>query len=203
MFNSGISLKSLVNELKNEVDIAIPISNASYVTWLNALEQLLYTECIQEQKEIVLGEPSENEIDIASLELSEDESPVRFEDIYTIFADGTQLIKTTLTSGAIFPNTFCKKENNICYNTVKQPQELKIIYFVKPALKEVDESDIIRDGNVMVPIEFVDLVKAKLRGEAYKVANEDALAAKWLNDYNILLETFKVWIAGKASEFGM
>ena len=45
--------------------------------------------------------------------------------------------------------------------------------------------------NVMVPVEFIDLVKAKLRGEAY-VCQRGSLVAKWLNDYNVLLETFKV-----------
>ena len=61
----------------------------------------------------------------------------------------------------------------------------------------------VNDVNVMLPIEFIDLVKAKLRGEAYKLANEDSIAAKWLNDYNTLLETFKAWIADKSSNFGM
>ena len=55
----------------------------------------------------------------------------------------------------------------------------------------------------MLPPELIDLAKAKLRGEAYKLANEDGLAAKWLNDYNVLLETFKVWIQSKAPAFGI
>ena len=55
----------------------------------------------------------------------------------------------------------------------------------------------------MVPVEFIDLVKAKLRGEAYKLVNEGEIAAMWLNDYNILLETFKAWISEKAPNFGM
>ena len=62
---------------------------------------------------------------------------------------------------------------------------------------------VIDNSNVMVPLEFIDLVKAKLRGEAYKLANEDDIAAKWLNDYNILLETFKAWISEKSSNFGL
>jgi hypothetical protein len=80
---------------------------------------------------------------------------------------------------------------------------LAIAYIVKPALVEVDENDVIQDTNVMVPAEFIDLVKAKLRGEAYKLANEGDYAAMWLNDYNILLETFKNWYAGKAPKFGL
>ena len=57
--------------------------------------------------------------------------------------------------------------------------------------------------HVKVPAEFIELVSAKLRGEACKLANEDALAAKWLSDYNVLLETFKTWIAGKQPSFGL
>ena len=52
-------------------------------------------------------------------------------------------------------------------------------------------------------IEFIDLAKAKLRAEAYKVANEDNLAAKWINDYNVLVETFKAWVEEKRATFGI
>jgi hypothetical protein len=55
----------------------------------------------------------------------------------------------------------------------------------------------------MLPAEFIELAKAKLRGESYKYANEDGLAAKWLNDYNALLETFKVWVQSKSANFGI
>ena len=103
----------------------------------------------------------------------------------------------------IFPDTYYKIQNNIGLNLKNQAEKLKIIYFVRPALKTVDTNDNISSENVMLPVEFIDLAKAKLRGEAYKVANEDSIAAKWLNDYNVLLETFKAWISGKQSEFGM
>ena len=203
MFDSGIKVSDLVSQLKDEVDIAIPIKNSSYVLWLNALEQLLYTELIQEQGKIELEAVESGVIDINTLQVPNGENAVRFEDIYTIYADKTQLKESTLASGVIFPNTFYKEQNNIGLNLKKSPSNIKIIYIVRPAPKTVGADDKIGAGNVMLPIEFVDLAKAKLRGEAYKVANEDGIAAKWLNDYNVLLETFKAWLSGKQSEFGM
>lgn len=203
MFDSGISVKELVDELISEVDIALDIPNATYVSWLNSLQQLLYTEVIKEQKKTTV-QATENQINISSIEVGSDENKPRFEDIYTIYADRRQLIKSTVASGVIFRDTFYKNNGNIGYNTKKAPTEITIIYIVRPAIIQVTSHGNITEGvNVMLPIEFIDLAKAKLRGEAYKLANEDALAAKWLNDYNTLLETFKVWIAEKSPNFGL
>lgn len=55
---------------------------------------------------------------------------------------------------------------------------------------------------VPLPYEFVELVRCKLRGEAYKLINDDALAAKWIGEYNTLLENFKVYIASHGSMYG-
>lgn len=205
MFDSGISVKNLIEELKNtEVDIALEIPNATYVTWLNSLQQLLYTEIIKEQRSVAINATEYlNPMEISAIKVSQNENAPRFEDIHAIYADGTQLIKSTVTSGVIFPDTFYKNNNNIGYHTRKLPIEFVVIYIVKPALVTVTEDDEINDTNVMVPVEFIDLVKAKLRGEAYKLSNEDSIAAKWLNDYNILLETFRAWIVEKSSNFGM
>lgn len=200
MFNSGISVKDLIDELKNtEIDIALEIPDKTYVTWLNSLQQLLYTEVIKEQKKTTLKGPFQKPFNLSILATPDNENKPRFEDIYAIYADRVQLIKSTVTSGVIFPNTFYKENNNVGYNTTTEPKELTIVYFVRPALIKNIEDDV----NVMVPVEFIDLVKAKLRGEAYKLANEDTIAAKWLNDYNILLETFKAWITEKSANFGI
>lgn len=208
MFDSGISVKDLLKELNTEVDIALDIPDATYVEWLNSLQQLLYTEFIKEQKRIVIASPSESPIGMDFIKVETNENQPRFEDIHAVYADEIQLIKSTVTSGIIFPYTYFKDNNKIGYNTTRTvdgvmivPSELQIVYFVKPKL--IDSKNIADDDNVMIPIEFIDLVKAKLRGEAYKLANEDSLAAKWLNDYNVLLETFKLWLSEKASNFGL
>ena len=204
MFDSGIPVQDLIEELKNtEVDIALEIPDATYVTWLNAVQQLLYTEIIKEQKKTTVAGVINNPIDLSDIYDKAIENKPRFEDIHAVYArignNDIQLIKSTIASGNIFPNTFYKDNNNIGYHTETEPEEMTIVYIAKPVL--VGEA--INDTNVMVPVEFIDLIKSKLRGEAYKLANEDAIAAKWLNDYNAHLETFKAWISEKSSTFGL
>lgn len=200
MFNSGLTAYELIELIENEADISEPIPRESYVQWLNAIEQVLYTELIKEQGKIELESVSGTVVDISTLKIPEGEDRLRFEDVYAIYADDTQLIKSTLASGIIFPNTYYKVCGNIGLSLTKKPKKLSIVYTVRPALKTAVN---IGSEYVKVPVEFIDLVKAKLRGEAYKVVNEDALGAKWLSDYNILLETFKVWLSEKQPAFGL
>jgi hypothetical protein len=44
-----------------------------------------------------------------------------------------------------------------------------------------------------IPDEYLSLLRAKLRGEIFKLANEDSLAAKWLGEYNALLPAFAAY----------
>ena len=209
MFDSGVKVKDLIEDVKSEADIALDIPDKTYLEWFNSLQRLLYTEIIRKQAEKVIASASEN-VNLTSLDGITGDT-IRFEDIYAVYKGNTQLIKTTVTSGAVFPECYYKDENGNMIFKSEDDGNLKIIYFVKPALVALTEQtvnnetvEVIPDNvNVMLPYEFLDLVKAKLRGEAYKLANEDILSAKWLNDYNILLENFKKWTADKAPRFGM
>ena len=204
MFDSGVFVKDLVAELNAEADVALDIPNSAYVDWLNSLQQTLYTEIIKEQKKTVLTDLSSSPISIDTIGDKTVENTPRFEDIYAVYADGVQLMKSTLTSGVVFPNTYYKDNNNIGYNTDKIPSEMTIVYIVKPLLVTMTSHGNINEScKVMLPIEFIELAKSKLRGEAYKLVNEDGLSAKWLNDYNVLLETFKVWVTDKSPNFGI
>lgn len=200
MFDSGIKVKDLIDQIKDEADISAPISDDSYILWITALEQLLYTEIIKEQSVLEVSIPTSSKIDLSELQVANEESPVRFENIHAVYADMVQLIKSTAASGVIFPNTYYKQKNGIGLNIQGDAKKLRIVYFVRPSEKSVSRAD---TETVKLPIEFIDLVKARLRGEAYKVANEDNLAAKWIGDYNTLLEAFKTWIAEKQAAFGL
>lgn len=247
MFDSGISAKTFITQIKEEADIAPQISDERYIVWLNALEQLLYSEIIKEQRQIaadvlidygtsdmpvyITGRNRNVYIDDGSDELittidsfypynitaaSRGEDDIRFEDIHAVYADGTQLIKSTAASGTFFPDTYYKtiykkvtgtvlspKEtilNGIGFKLKTIPETLTLVYHARPILKTADNYDA---QHVMLPVEFIEPAAAKLRGEAYKLANEDSLSAKWLNDYNILLETFKAWMSARQAEFGL
>lgn len=208
MFDSGISAEDFIENLKSEVDIAVPISNASYVMWLNTVEQLLYTEYIKEltsySVEVKDYFPFPGFLTMSKIFIGEGEESPRFEDVYAVYADGVQLSKTTFASGeTVFPHTYYKKDNGIGISGYDDINVLTVIYSIKPKLKTTDKNGNITGGNVMIPPEFLTLVSAYIRGEAYKIANEDTIAAKWINDYNVLLETFKMWIDKRKSNFGL
>ena len=203
MFDSGVTAQELIKQVQDEADISLDISLDTYVTILNSIEQLLYSEIILEQSELIVLEGISRNmiIDIESLPAPEDEQPVRYEDIYTVYADTNQLIEAGFASKDIFPNIYYKKGTDLICSMDFDPEQITIVYHVRPKIKQIIADNV--QGNVMIPLEFIDLIKAKMRGEIYKIANEDAIAAKWLSDYNVLLETFKSWCAAKNSQFGM
>lgn len=202
MFDSGISAKDMVLSLKNEVDIALEIPNQTYITFLNTLEQMLYADIIREQGAIILT-PTGKEIDLSTLEVPESEDKITFEDIHSVYINhNLQLIKSTAANGDIFPNTYYKKGGKLFFNAKNTVTKMRIIYIVKPALKTVGTDDVIQDGNVMIPLEFIELIKSKLRYDAYMLANEYTMAANWLGVYNALLDTFKQWLADREPQFG-
>lgn len=201
MFRSGIKAANLIEDVKNEVDVALPIENRLYTQWINTVEQMLYTEIIKEQHDFVLPYPTDNMIDLSSVGTAYNQSPIRYEDIYTVYCDNVQLIHSTLTSGKIFTDTYYRCDDKLCINS--SGDNVRVVYFIRPALKSVDKNDGVQDAEIMLPTEFVELIKTKLRGEAYRIMNENTLAANWLNEYNALVENFKIWVAGKQPQFGM
>ena len=78
-----------IAELQSEVDVALPITNSTYATWLNSLQWLLYSAIIKEQNDLIITEPQEDVIQLANLDVSDNEAPIRFEDIYVVYADPT------------------------------------------------------------------------------------------------------------------
>lgn len=145
--------------------------------------------------------------DIANLIYRGAIKPDCFENICAVYVDGTQYIESTVATADIFKDTYFKNNNELVVNSsTKGPVKMKVIYYVMPELKTIvpkdGESEFV-EGEVMVPIEFIELVKAKLKASLYRIANEDELCAKWTALYNVKLEEFKIWVEQKRPKFGI
>lgn len=206
MFDCGITANNLIKGLKDEIDVALEIPDETYFVWLNSFEQLLYSDIIHEQNKITLrmseelNFASDAVITLSALYVPPETDRIKFEDICAVFADRTQLLLSDIQHGELFPNTYYKINNNLGYNTAFDgqydkiiPNEVTIFYYVRPAIKKKTDTNAAVTG-VRMPLEFTELMRARLRGEAYKLCNEDGTAAKWFADYNTLLENFKIWI---------
>lgn len=199
MFDSGITAYNFIENLKKEADVAPVISDKTYLSWLNSTEQMLYGSIVKEEGIYETASISEVTLPIAI----DGENSVRMEDITAVYAGSRlsiQLLLVTTANGLTFENTYFKKNDMLCTHVGSDVDKLKIVYYRRPVIKTTSNW---KDCKVMLPVEFVDLMSAKLRGEAYKLANEDSLAAKWLNDYNALLQDFGAWCALKNPKVGM
>lgn len=214
MFDSGIPASRLIEDLKNETDTALPIPNSEYVQWLNETEQLVYTEIIKEEHCHLFENLTESdgcptfEFQLSDLtESTNVQAPVLYIDICGIYNNDIQLMRVS----SEHERTFFKhsywydySKDKVCLyipDKKRRGPDTYVYYYIRPPLKTVDASDNVESGNVMLPIEFISLAKAKLRAEAYKVVNEGTYAANWLNEYNYALENLKLWIEGKRNYF--
>lgn len=200
MFDSGITARALVERARSEIDVAPIVFDISFVGWINTVEQLLYTEIIRELRSFSITDNTASPLAMSKIIPGEKELTPIYEDIFKVYADNKELVPMTMVGGYVFPTTDCywKTPNGLEYSLLNEnaPEQIDIMYFVRPRLKTIANDKICED-NIMLPIEWIDIMLSRMRGEAYKLVNDDAISAKWLNDYNNLIEQFKIWIATK------
>ena len=248
IYDSEMKLSDLIDSLIEEADISLSIPKSSYVRWYNEIEQILYTEYINDfgkveidytdivndkihlrdyykadtggeftliatgtedashllVSTVILDIPEAAEgmkVTLSSPDVS-DSANVRFDDIVNIYSDVYELERVSAKGSVLFSDRECyyRSENDIVLNTTSNPDKVIVIYKHRPVLKL--ETYTGAEPNMSVPVEFINMMAAKLRGEAYKLANEDGIAAKWLQDFNTQLETFKAWIQNRTVYYG-
>lgn len=183
MLHSSITVGRLLEQVEKDMGLYQEIDRTVYFDALNECLCRLYNEviderasalCVSDEGKIaygniptVAGQDSVRQTDIRSVRYAEKPlqylPPERFDavkstdgDFYTVKRDGIYLTPTRSTT------------------------KLSVTYTVRP--QRFGAGDL--NGGVPFPNEYLFLLRAKLRGEAYKLVNEDALAAKWLAEYN-------------------
>lgn len=202
MYDSGIKCTELVNAVLSETDISVMVSDDSWYRWLSSVEQFVYTEIINEyaSQDILYSEISENKVDLTTISVPATCDNVIYDDIIAVYADDIRLEKSGIIGVTDFSDKalyYSDYNGNVVLSISDIPNNIRLIYRLRPKIKTSKSSD-----SVFVPIEFIDMVAARMRGEAYKIANEDGLAGKWLGDYNTQLESFKIWAAKRDIKYG-
>lgn len=203
MYNSGISTAELIRSVAEESDTVIPISDTSWVRWVNAVEQFVYTEIFNQfvSCELYLNDIDDHTVHLGThIPVIEGCAVPVFDDIVKIYADDVELSRAGVVSGIVFddkPLYYTDYAGNIKLIVPFNAEKIKIVYKIRPSLKKVSD-----DSYINLPQEFVDMLAARLRAEAYKIANEDGQAAKWAAEYNAQLETLKVWAAMRSGRYG-
>ena len=204
MYDSGITAKNFIDSVKEESDITIVIPDASWYRWLASVEQILYTEVLKEYdvvKKGITDSSAEVSVTLGDLPVASGCDRITFDDVIAVFMDYLELERSGETAALQYPEKplyYTDYNGNLYARSPIYAEQMVIVYRKRPPVKTATSTT----SHVMVPVEWLDLVGAKLRGEAYKIANEDGLSAKWLNDYNTQLESLKVWAAKRNERYG-
>ena len=199
MYDSGVKCSDFINSIIGEADISIEIQSDSWYRWLNTVEQFIYTEILDEYASAEIDYASDS-VTLSTLTVPYGCASVTYDDVIAVYADGVQVEKSGIKGVMNFSDKnlyYTDYNGNLVLSLTEVPNKITVIYRLRPILKTEAGNN-----NVAVPAEFLDMVSARLRGEAYKIANEDGLAGKWLADYNTQLESFKVWAEKRNKRYG-
>lgn len=200
MYHSGVTVGELIVEMQEEVDIAEVVPASAYYRWISSLEALLYSDVLLFDRQASLA-AVDGFLDLSLLTVGEGERAVLFDDVRKVYLDGEELTRSGRVGAYQFDeekSIYYPDENGIRVSVYGEggDETYDVIWRVIPAPKTGDGDE------VMLPVEWLDMVMARLRGEAYKVANDDEQAAKWLGDYNTQLTSFREWAAVRGQRYG-
>ena len=201
MYGCGITAEDIIKIVDGETNTSPSVTKEAYCAWINATEQLIYSDIIREQRMSEMPFKKEIGFDELSVDLGCEDMP-RFDDVLRIYGvkDGERIelehsdIESVLRGvQADYSYYFNGKELVINgeYDSVI------IVRIARPIPKRVMGDKVI--GNIALPYEFADIILCKLRSEKYRLINEDELCAKWTDKYNYALENFKQYIGVRRS----
>lgn len=201
MYHSGVSVAEAIGMLTDEVDIVGDIPASSFLRWVSSLEHLIYSDLLADERSADLVAQGDRVIPLSELSVADGEQIPTFDEVTKVYRDGEELTRAGLATVHQFGDdkAFYYKKGEALAVSVYGEGEGDTFTVVWRAIPAVKKST---DDEILVPYAWLDLVLAKLRGEAYKIANDDAQAAKWLGDFNAQMESFRLWASERRKRFG-
>ena len=168
MYDSGITAKNFIDSVKEESDITIVIPDASWYRWLASVEQILYTEVFKEYdvvKKEITDASAEVSVTLGDLPVASGCDRITFDDVIAVFMDYLELERSGETEALQYPEKplyYTDYNGNLYARSPIYAEQMVIVYRKRPPVKTAASAT----SHVMVPVEWLDLVGAKLRGEA-------------------------------------
>lgn len=202
MFDSGYPAEKLIEEVEKETNLAFPVTRESYASWLNLCEQGLYSDIIREEKAEEV--PFAQGIDVRELSCDGFVDMARPDDIRSVFLtlDGKteEVEKLSLENylrgfGTGF--VYACEGNRFVFRRSDERTDgtLTFIRTIRPIPKRVIGDAV--TGTIMLPEEYLELMRCRLRGEKYRLMNEDVMCGKWISEYNYHLQMFTAFIEAR------
>jgi hypothetical protein len=199
MMHASKKAAALIDEATAAMGLFSPPDRAFFRDVMNECLTRLYTDVVCESARVSLA-PTEGRVPLSQI-LSPSGAAVREEDVLSVSLDGIDARYLapdrtaaatgasapfyTVTGGAIMP--------------LSPARDVCVCFLVRPPLCE-EEGE--ADYEIPLSLEFLPLLFARLCGEGYRRAGEDALAAKWLADYNHRLTDFAAYMAAAKARRG-
>lgn len=201
MYRASVTCRALLDEVSGSLGLFTPPTRAHLRTLLNGFFSRLYTEVV---REIATTDATvtDGAVSVFSLSHPEGTAAIRPEDVCYVQAGLRQLHYLTPAEFPLFTaedGRFYTLDGDALRVTLPEDEtaSLTVCYFTRPAaVTETNESTC----SVPLPDEFLPLITSRLRGECYREAGEDEMAAKWLGDYNAILAEFREAVADGAGK---
>lgn len=189
MFQAAITVGTLIDSVAEGMGLYTEIDRSVYRDVLNECLCTLYSDVIDERA-MCLVKSDNGLITYRAITVPQGQSAVRAADVRAVLYRDRPLqylppdkFHLVVTADGDF---YTLKADGIYLTPTRSTTDLQILYTVRPQRYGAGDEG----AAVPFPNEYLSLLRAKLRGEAYKLANEDGFAAKWLGEYNNALAAF-------------
>ncbi len=183
MLHSSITVGKLIEQVEKDMGLYKEIDRAVYLDALNECLCRLYHEVIDERASAACLS-KDGKIAYGDIPVGTGQDGVRATDIRGVrYAEKPLQYLPPDRFGAVKSadgDFYTTKKDGIYLTPTRSTINLYVTYTVRP--QRFGAGDM--NGAVPFPNEYLFCLRAKLRGEAYKLVNEDALSAKWLAEYN-------------------
>lgn len=198
MLCSTVTIKNFLDELIADMGLYEGCEREVYRKRMNDTLNFLYTVIIRSEAEGA-ATPKNGLIPRSAIPAPSNAAGVQLNDVLAVY-DGSRKLRylppADLPAAAGLPGFYTVTQEGIRLSDSGIDHPLRIRFIERPIQYGADSEN----TYIPLPNEFLPMLAARVRGEVYRLVNEDAPAAKWLALYNAYLADFHTYLAARRRE---